>query len=86
MVFNKYNIDLEIYMLNRTNSMLKNISLNFYSVTADPKASNLRLMDKLKAPYLLPEESIVLHKTLQYDAASELQLFGEISYQNNAVN
>ena len=65
--------------------MLKNINLNFYSVTAEQKTSNLKLMDKLKTPYLLPDESIILHKTLQYDAASELQLFGEITYQNNAV-
>lgn len=37
-------------------------------------------MDKLKNPYLMPEESVLLYKTLQYDAAKEFKIFGEISY------
>lgn len=60
--------------------------MNFYSVVNEQKLSSLRLMDKLKTPYLMPDESIMLYKTLQYDASKEFQLFGEISYQNNAVS
>ncbi len=41
-------------------------------------------MDKLKNSYLMPEESVMLYKTLQYDASKEFKLFGEISFQNNA--
>lgn len=83
--FNKHNIDLEIYLLNRTESVLKNININFYSIlTEDTSATNLRLMDKLKTSYIRREESIILHKTLQYNAAKEFKLFAEISYQNNA--
>jgi hypothetical protein len=39
-----------------------------------------KLMDKLKNSYLMPDECIVLHKTLQYDANKEFKFFGEISY------
>lgn len=84
--FNKYSIDLEIYMLNRTDTILKNVDTSFYSVVAEGKNSNLRLMDKVKTNYLMPDESTILYKTLQYDASKEFQLFGEISYQNNAVD
>lgn len=33
----------------------------------------------------MPDQSVILFKTLQFDASKEFQLFGEISYQNNAV-
>ena len=83
--FNKYNIDLEIYLLNRTESVLKNININFYSILTENSSNiNLRLMDKVKTSYIRREESIVLYKTLQYNAAKEFKLFAEISYQNNA--
>jgi len=60
--------------------------MNFFSIISgkSSKKSNLRLMDKLSSPYLMPEESVRFYKTLQYDAAKEFKLFGEISYQNNA--
>ncbi len=41
-------------------------------------------MDKVNTSYLMSNESVILHKTLQYDASKEFKLFGEISYQNNA--
>ena len=85
MTFNKYNLDLELFLLNRTNSVLKNVSINFYSVASEQKNSSLRLIDKLRTPYLMPDQSVVLFKTLQFDASKEFQLFAEISYQNNAV-
>lgn len=85
MTFNKYSIDLEVYILNRTDTVLKNINMNFYSMVSEQKTASLRLMDKLKTPYLMPDESVMLYKTLQYDASKEFQLFGEVSYQNNAV-
>ena len=72
-------------MLNRTNSVLKNVHLNFYSVTTDNKNTSLRLIDKLRTAYLMPDQSVVLFKTLQFDVAREFQLFAEITYQNNAV-
>lgn len=72
-------------MLNRTETILKNIDTCFYSVVSENKNSNLRLMDRVKTNYLMPDESVILYKTLQYDASKEFQLFGEISYQNNAV-
>lgn len=73
-------------MLNRTETILKNIDTCFYSVVSENKNSNLRLMDRVKTNYLMPDESVILYKTLQYDASKEFQLFGEISYQNNAVS
>lgn len=85
MTFNKYNIDLELYLLNRTTSVLKNVCINFYSIASEQKASSLRLIDKLRTAYLMPDQSTILFKTLQYDAGKEFQLFAEISYQNNAV-
>lgn len=65
--------------------MLKNVTINFYSVSSEQKNSSLRLLDKLRVPYLMPDQSVILFKTLQFDASKEFQLFGEISYQNNAV-
>ena len=62
--FNKYNIDLEIYILNRTDTILKNINIDFFSMVSGEETTNLRLIDKLKNSYLMPEESIMLYKTL----------------------
>lgn len=84
--FNKYNIDLELFLLNRTSSVLKNVCISFYSVASEQKNSSLRLLDKLRTPYLMPDQSTILFKTLNYDASKEFQLFAEISYQNNAVS
>ena len=79
--FNKYNIDLEIFVLNRTDQVLKNICFNFFSIlNGSNQNQNLRLMDKLRNPYLMPEESVLLFKTLQYDASKEFKIFSEISY------
>ena len=65
MKFNKYNIDLEIFVLNRTDQVLKNICFNFFSILSGSNQNqNLRLIDKLKNPYLMPEESVLLFKTL----------------------
>lgn len=72
-------------MLNRTNSVLKNVHINFYSVSTDKANNSLRLIDKLRTAYLMPDQSSALFKTLHYDASKEFQIFAEISYQNNAV-
>ena len=86
MTFNKYNIDLELFLLNRTSSVLKNVNINFYSVSSEKTNSSLKLIDKIRTPYLMPDQSAILFKTLQYDASKEFQIFAEISYQNNAVD
>lgn len=75
---------MEIFIVNRTDQILKNLNINFYSLMQQEEETKQKLLDKLKNPYLLPEESIVLYKTLQYDASKEFKFFAEISYQNNA--
>lgn len=71
--------------MNRTTNVLKNITVTFYSFRNEQKITNLRMIDKLKIPYLMPEESTLQFKTLQYEVSKEFQFFAEVSYQNNAV-
>lgn len=82
--FNRNDIDIEVFILNRTTTVLKNVNIDFFSVNNDNKKTNLRLMDKQRCSYLMPNDSALLSKTIAYDSSKEFQLFGEISYQNNA--
>jgi coatomer subunit beta len=82
--FTKYNIDLEVFMLNRTDSILKNVNINFFSSVNMKGLQNLRLLEKVKLPYLMPGESTSIYKSLKYNVNKEFQFFGDISFENNA--
>lgn len=82
--FTKYNIDLEVFLLNRTDSILKNVNINFFSTVKNKDMQNLRLLEKVKLPYLMPGENTSVFKSLKYNVNKEFQFFGDISFENNA--
>jgi coatomer subunit beta len=82
--FTKYNIDLEVFLLNRTDSILKNVNINFFSAVKVKELQNLRLLEKVKLPYLMPGENTSIYKSLKYNVNKEFQFFGDISFENNA--
>lgn len=82
--FTKYNIDLEVFLLNRTDSILKNLNINFFSSVNLKGLQNLRLLEKVKLPYLMPGENTSIYKSLKYNVNKEFQFFGDISFENNA--
>ena len=45
---------------------------------------NLRLLERVKLPYLMPGENTSVYKSLKYDVNKEFQFFGDISFENNA--
>lgn len=82
--FSKTNIDLEVFLQNRTDSILKNVNINFFSSVNKRDVQNLRLLERVKLPYLMPNATTTVCKSLKYDVHKEFQFFGDISCENNA--
>ena len=82
--FSKTNIDLEVFLQNRTESILKNVNINFFSSVNKRDVQNLRLLERVKLPYLMPNATTTICKSLKYDVHKEFQFFGDISCENNA--
>jgi hypothetical protein len=84
-IFGKFTIEIELYIINQTDQIQKNINISYFSlISEDGKKTQQIFKDKSKHPMLLPGQSAMVRKILSYDQQKEYQFFAEFTFQNNA--
>lgn len=82
---NQFNTYLEIIIINRTDQMFKNLSLNFFSIgvkTSDESSS----LDSIENIILRENETITVYKTLKVTPKDAALIGAHLTYEDLAVN
>lgn len=81
---NQFNTFLEIIIINRTDQMFKNLSLNFFSIGGNVTDSSCSL-DSVENVILREHETLVVQKTLKVTPKDASLIGAHLSYEDLSV-
>lgn len=75
----KYDISFEVFLINRTTKPLQNISVEFFTQSAEQ-----RILEKANSVTLQPNQSANVKTTMKFSCSDVGLIFGAINYENTA--
>ena len=83
-VFTRNEIEVDLLLINRTDTPLKSVSVDFFAVGGDMGRRSLRPIDRIRFGSIRSGDSAKISKTLSASASSSFEIFAEISFENAA--